>query len=54
MRAGCAWSPGIAASTYLPTANPQLIEEMFARMLDVAAAIRDPFEQFFLLLVHLP
>ena len=44
----------IGASTYVPTAIPQLIEEMFTRLLNVAAAIRDPFEQSFFLLVHIP
>lgn len=44
----------IGASTYVPTAIPQLIEEMFGHLLDLAAAIRDPFEQSFFLLVHIP
>ncbi|HKT72434.1 MAG TPA: Fic family protein [Steroidobacteraceae bacterium] len=44
----------IGASTYIPTAIPQLIEEMFARLLELGAAIRDPFEQSFFLLVHIP
>jgi fido (protein-threonine AMPylation protein) len=44
----------IGASTYVPTAIPQLIEEMFTRLLALAAAIRDPFEQSFFLLVHIP
>ena len=43
----------IGASTYVPTAIPQLIEEMFTRLLDVGAAILDPFEQSFFLLVHI-
>jgi len=43
----------IGASTYIPTAIPQLIEELFARLLDVGAAIRDPFEQSFFLLVQI-
>jgi fido (protein-threonine AMPylation protein) len=44
----------IGASTYIPTAIPQLIEECFALLLDKAAAINDPFEQSFFLLVQLP
>jgi hypothetical protein len=44
----------IGASTYIPTAVPQLIAEMFARLLDTAAAVLDPFEQAFFLLVHIP
>jgi hypothetical protein len=43
----------IAASTYVPTAIPQLIEEMFARLLETCSAIRDPFEQSFFLMVHI-
>jgi len=44
----------IGASTYIPTAIPQMIEEMFGRLLEIAASIRDPFEQSFFLLVHIP
>jgi fido (protein-threonine AMPylation protein) len=44
----------IGASTYIPTAIPQLIDEMFTRLLELGAAIRDPFEQSFFLLVHIP
>lgn len=44
----------IGASTYIPTAIPQLIEELFTQLLEKAAAIRDPFEQSFFLMVHLP
>jgi hypothetical protein len=43
----------IGASTYIPTAIPQLIEEMFGRLLEIGGAIRDPFEQSFFLLVHI-
>jgi len=46
-------SVAIAASTYVPTAIPQLIEEMFERLLTVGEAIRDPFEQSFFLLTHI-
>jgi RadC-like JAB domain/Fic/DOC family len=44
----------IGSSTYVPTAIPRLIEEMFARLLELGAAVRDPFEQSFFLLVHIP
>jgi len=44
----------IGASTYVPTAIPQLIEAMFKRLVDVGGAIRNPFEQSFFLMVHLP
>lgn len=43
----------IGGSTYVPTAIPQLIEEMFTRLLELGAAIRDPFEQSFFLLAHI-
>lgn len=43
----------IGASTYIPTAIPQLIEEMFGRLLEIGGTIRDPFEQSFFLLVHI-
>ncbi len=45
---------GIGRSTYLPLAMPQLIEELFQQVLDTAEAIRDPFEQAFFVMVHLP
>jgi hypothetical protein len=44
----------IGSSTYVPTAIPQLIDELFTQLLDKAAAIRDPFEQSFFLMVQLP
>lgn len=44
----------IGGSVYTPLAAPQLVEECFGQILNVAAAIRDPFEQAFFLLVHLP
>jgi fido (protein-threonine AMPylation protein) len=44
----------IGASTYVPTAIPQFIEEMFARLLETGSAISDPFEQSFFLMVHIP
>lgn len=45
---------GITNSKYYPTAVPQLITDCFARIASTAAAIPDPFEQSFFLLVHLP
>ncbi len=47
-------SVAIGGTTYLPTAIPQLIEELFTLLLDKAAAIRDPFEQSFFLMTQLP
>jgi Fic/DOC family len=45
---------GIAGTMYVPTAIPQLIEEMFELLLAKAAAIRDPYEQSLFLMVQLP
>jgi Fic family protein len=45
---------GIAQTVYHPLAVPQLIEECFQHMLDTAAAIADPFEQAFFVMVHVP
>lgn len=45
---------GINQSVYYPLAMPQLIEERFQHLVDTAAAIRNPFEQSFFALVHLP
>jgi hypothetical protein len=44
----------IGGSVYTPLAVPQMIEELFLQVLNTAAQIRDPFEQAFFLLVHLP
>ncbi|MFZ2509113.1 MAG: Fic family protein, partial [Steroidobacteraceae bacterium] len=44
----------ITQSSYVPTGIPQLLEEMFDLLLGKAAAIQDPMEQSFFLLVHLP
>jgi hypothetical protein len=44
----------IGGSVYLPIALPQRIEELFGLVVQMAAEIRDPFEQAFFLLVHLP
>lgn len=45
---------GIGQATFLPLEGPQRIEECFDQVLDTAAAIRDPFEQAFFVMVHLP
>ena len=45
---------GIGGSIFLPLENPQLIEECFDQVLATATAIRDPFEQSFFAMVHLP
>lgn len=39
---------------YIPPDTPQRIEEYFQRVVDTAAAIREPFEQAFFAMVHLP
>jgi len=44
----------IGQSAFRPLAVPQLIEECFNQILDTAAAISDPFEQSFFIMVHLP
>lgn len=45
---------GVAGSVYHPLEVPQLIEEAFQQILDTAAAIRDPYEQAFFIMVQLP
>ncbi|MBU3700107.1 MAG: Fic family protein [Candidatus Kapabacteria bacterium] len=45
---------GIAGTVYLPLEVPQLIDEYFGAILDTAGAIKDPFEQSFFMMVHLP
>ena len=45
---------GIGKSVYQPLAIPQLIREYFQQILDTADAIKDPFEQSFFVMVHLP
>lgn len=44
----------IGASTFLPLAMPQIIEEYFDVLLQKASAIPDPFEQAFFVMVQLP
>jgi hypothetical protein len=45
---------GIERSAFHPLEVPQLIEECFDQLLATAAAIRDPFEQAFFVMVQLP
>ena len=45
---------GIAQSSFHPLETPQLIEEYFDQVLATAVAIRNPFEQAFFAMVHLP
>ena len=44
----------ISGTVFHPLALPQVIEDCFVLLLDKAAAIADPFEQAFFLMVHLP
>ena len=44
----------IGGSSYHPIEVPQIIEECFQQLLEKAAAIPDPFEQAFFVLVQLP
>lgn len=43
----------IGKSSYIPLSNPHQIEEQFERLLALARAIDDPFEQGFFLFAHL-
>jgi len=45
---------GIERSTFQPLAVPQQIEEYFDQILATAAAIEDPYEQSFFVMVQLP
>lgn len=44
----------IGGSVFHPLEVPQLIEECFDQVLNTAAAVLDPFEQSFFVMVHLP
>ncbi|WP_075790969.1 Fic family protein [Massilia putida] len=44
----------IAKSVYRPLSTPQQIEDTLDLLLDKAGQIRDPFEQSFFMMVHLP
>ncbi len=45
---------GISGTVYHPLGIPQQIEERFEQILQKASAVRDPFEQAFFAMVHLP
>ncbi len=45
---------GVAKTVYHPIENPHLIEEYFQQILNTANVIRDPFEQAFFIMVHIP
>jgi len=45
---------GIGKSVYQPLTMPQRIRELFQQIVDTARAIKNPFEQAFFLMVHLP
>ena len=47
-------SVGIGGTVFHPLDVPQLIKECFQQILDTAAAISDPFEQSFFVMVHFP
>lgn len=53
---GCLrWRPvGISGTVFHPLAVPQAVEDCFTLLLNKAAAIPDPFEQAFFLMVQLP
>lgn len=44
----------IGGSVYRPIAMPQRLEELFGIIISMAREIRDPFEQAFFVMVHLP
>lgn len=44
----------ISGSVFSPLGLPQVIDECFTQILDTAQAIRDPYEQAFFVMVHLP
>ena len=45
---------GVGGTVFHPLEGPQRIAECFQQVLDTAAAIAEPFEQAFFLMVHLP
>jgi fido (protein-threonine AMPylation protein) len=44
----------VTGTVYVPTSIPHVIKEAFVLLLQKAAAIPDPFEQAFFVMVHLP
>jgi len=51
---GCAKTPVASVPRLIPDSNSSVARRKFARLLELGAAIRDPFEQSFFLLVHIP
>ena len=45
---------GISGTVFHPLGTPQQIEERFEQILKKASAVRDPFEQAFFTMVHIP
>jgi Fic family protein len=45
---------GIGGSVFQPLSIPQQIDELFNKILSFVSTIKDPYEQAFFLLVHLP
>jgi hypothetical protein len=45
---------GSTGTTFHPLEGPQLIDECFRQVLDTAEAMKDPFEQSFFAMVHIP
>lgn len=45
---------GIGGTVYQPTAIPQIINDCFQKILYSAKQIKDPFEQAFFMMVHIP
>ena len=45
---------GISGTVFHPLEVPTMIEERFEQILKVASAVRNPFEQAFFMMVHLP
>lgn len=45
---------GVSGTVFHPLEVPQLIEQRFDQLLVKAGAVRDPFEQAFFIMVHLP
>jgi len=44
---------GVSGTTYLPLANPHLLQEYFSLIVEKLNLIQDPFEQSFFALVHI-
>jgi len=44
----------VTGTVFHPLAIPQVLDECFQQILDTAAAVADPFEQAFFVMVHIP